>query len=77
MPYATNAGIRIHYEVEGAGAPLILHHGSFASGADWRDLGYTEELKRQNRLVLIVLDDLQVERANFFGYSMGDGSGLG
>ena len=39
MPFATNGGIRIHYEIEGAGQPLILHHGSFASGADWRDLG--------------------------------------
>lgn len=99
MPYATNAGIRIHYEVEGAGPPLVLHHGSFASGADWRDLGYVDELKRENKLILMdarghgasdkphdsaaydlalrvsdvtsVLDDLQIERAGFFGYSMG------
>src|SRR3954452_20747256 len=39
MPFATNAGVRIHYETEGSGQPLVLHHGSFASGADWRDLG--------------------------------------
>jgi|SRR5678815_1498649 pimeloyl-ACP methyl ester carboxylesterase len=105
MPYATNAGIRIYYEVEGSGTPLVLHHGSFASGADWRDFGYTEELKRQHRLVLIdasghgasdkphdhaayemalrvsdvtaVLDGLHIERANFFGYSMGGWIGFG
>ena len=105
MPYATNAGIRIYYEVEGSGTPLVLHHGSFASGADWRTFGYTEELKRRNRLVLIdarghgasdkphdpaayemalrvsdvtaVLDDLRIEQANFFGYSMGGWIGFG
>ena len=53
MPYATNGDIRIWYEVEGEGAPLILHHGSFASGARWRDLGYVEELKHENQLILI------------------------
>lgn len=28
MPYATNQGIRIHFEVEGAGTPLVLQHGA-------------------------------------------------
>jgi len=105
MSYAMNAGTRIHYEVEGAGPPLILHHGSFASGADWRDLGYTDALKHDNQLIMIdarghgasdkphdpaaydmasrvsdvtsVLDDLKLERANFFGYSMGGWIGFG
>ncbi len=49
----TNGDIRIHYQIEGAGAPLILHHGSFGSGSDWRDLGYTDALKRDNQLILI------------------------
>jgi pimeloyl-ACP methyl ester carboxylesterase len=44
MPFATNAGTRIHYEIDGSGPPLVLHHGSFASGADWRDLGYVDAL---------------------------------
>jgi hypothetical protein len=26
MPYAMNAGIRIHYEVKGTGTPPVLHH---------------------------------------------------
>jgi pimeloyl-ACP methyl ester carboxylesterase len=105
MPFATNAGIRIHYEVEGSGPPLVLHHGSFASAADWRDLGYVDALKHENQLILMdarghgasdkphdstaydlelrasdvtsVLDDLKVERANFFGYSMGGWIGFG
>jgi pimeloyl-ACP methyl ester carboxylesterase len=29
------------------------HHGSFGSGSDWRDLGYTDFLKRTNQLILI------------------------
>jgi hypothetical protein len=27
MPYANNHGIRIHYQVEGQGPPLVLQHG--------------------------------------------------
>jgi pimeloyl-ACP methyl ester carboxylesterase len=105
MPFATNANVRIHYETEGSGQPLVLHHGSFASGADWRDLGYVDALKQENLLILIdarghgasdkphdpaaydlalrasdvtsVLDDMKVERANFFGYSMGGWIGFG
>lgn len=53
MPFAKNAGTRIHYEVEGSGPPLVLLHGSFASGADWRDLGYVNALKHENQLILI------------------------
>jgi len=105
MAFATNSGVRIHYEIEGSGQPLVLHHGSFASGADWGDLGYVDALKREHLLILMyagghgasdkphdlaaydlalrasdvisVLDDLKVERANFFGYSMGGWIGFG
>ncbi len=31
MPYANNHGIRIHYQVEGEGPPLVLQHGSTSS----------------------------------------------
>lgn len=27
MPYANNDGVRIHYEVEGSGPPLVVHPG--------------------------------------------------
>lgn len=53
MPYASNNGTRIYYETEGAGPPLVLHHGTAGSCADWRDLGYTEALGRNHRLILI------------------------
>jgi pimeloyl-ACP methyl ester carboxylesterase len=99
MPYATNDGVRIHYEVEGAGKPLVLYHGLTGSGLRWRDTGYAAELARTHRLILIdarghghsdkprdaaaygrrhqaadviaILDDLEVERAHFWGHSMG------
>jgi pimeloyl-ACP methyl ester carboxylesterase len=53
MPDALNGGVRIHYEIEGAGTPLLLHHGTSASGADWRDLGYVDALKYDYKLILI------------------------
>ena len=53
VPYANNQGVRIHYEVEGSGPPLILHHGSFGSGLDWREFGYTDALKQDHQLILI------------------------
>jgi pimeloyl-ACP methyl ester carboxylesterase len=27
MPYSYNDGVRLHYEVEGEGPPLVLQHG--------------------------------------------------
>jgi pimeloyl-ACP methyl ester carboxylesterase len=31
MPYSDNQGVRIHYQVEGEGPPLVLQHGSTSS----------------------------------------------
>ena len=53
MPYASNAGIRIHYETEGSGPPLILHHGLTQTIEDWHDFGYTAALRDHFRLILI------------------------
>jgi pimeloyl-ACP methyl ester carboxylesterase len=53
MPHANNQGIRIYYEVQGAGPPLVLQHGSFGSGRDWRDFGYVEVLSRRYQLILV------------------------
>ena len=105
MPYAINGGIRIHYEVVGSGPPLLLHHGSFGSGEDWRDFGYVDALSRDHQVILMdarghgrsdkphdpaaydlslrvtdvtcVLDDLGLQTANYFGYSMGGWIGFG
>jgi len=53
MPYANNQGVRIRYEVEGKGPPLVLHHGSAGFLESWYDLGYVEGLKDDYQLVLM------------------------
>lgn len=53
MPYALHQGARIYYEVEGDGPPLVLLHGSACSHLEWREMGYTDVLRRDYRLILI------------------------
>ncbi len=53
MPYANNQGIRIHYQVEGSGPSLILHHGFLGSLDEWDPFGYVEGLEKDYQLVLI------------------------
>jgi len=53
MPYATNAGVRIHYHVEGAGPPLFLHTGFTADIGGWYEWGYVDALRPDYQLILI------------------------
>ncbi len=53
MPYVTHHNVRIHYEVEGQGPPLMLHHGFSDSLDGWRSDGYVDALKRDYRLILL------------------------
>lgn len=53
MPYADSQGVRIHYQTEGAGAPLVLHHWSLATLEDWYDFGYVQGLMSDCRLILL------------------------
>jgi pimeloyl-ACP methyl ester carboxylesterase len=53
MPYVTNKGVRIHYEVKGKGSPLVLVHGQCANLQAWYDYGYVEPLMKKSRLVLV------------------------
>ena len=53
MPYADNEGIRIHYQTEGEGSPLVLQHWSLATMDSWYDYGYVSALKNDYRLVLL------------------------
>ena len=99
MPYAVNGDIRIHYEVEGEGPPLLLHTGFVATARDWYDMSYVASLEDDYRLIILdprgqgesdkphsteayttehriadvlaVLDAVSVDRAHFWGYSMG------
>lgn len=49
MPYATLDGIRVHYEVEGSGEPLLLVSGLSAPGANW--LFQVRELSAHYRVI--------------------------
>ena len=97
--FAENNGVRIHYEVEGQGPPLVLVHWASGSTQDRRMFGYVDALKDKYQLILIdmrghgksdkphdpaaydaetqvldivaVLDDLGIDKANYFGYSLG------
>ena len=53
MPYVRSQGLRIHYQVEGSGPALVLHHGFGDSLESWYELGYVEALKEDYRLILI------------------------
>jgi pimeloyl-ACP methyl ester carboxylesterase len=105
MPFANRAGRRIHYQVEGEGPPLLLHHGFTSSLEAWRFFGFTPALRARYKVIMLdalghglsdkphdtgayaqeqrcrdvtaVLDELGIERAHFFGYSMGGWVGYG
>ena len=105
MPYANNQGVRIYYEVEGEGPPLVLMYGINESVDTWRHFGFVEPLRDDYRLVLIdtrghgasdkphdpaayglpplvadvvaVLDDLDIKKAHYLGYSLGGYIGYG
>jgi pimeloyl-ACP methyl ester carboxylesterase len=105
MPEAKNLDVRIHFEVEGEGPPLVLMHGFGGSARFWRAAGLVDRLRERHRVILIdsrghgesdkphsgyayafsqragdvvaVLDEAGVERADYFGYSLGGWIGLG
>lgn len=105
MPFVKNQGVRIHYEIIGNGPALVMHHGTFGSGASWIDLGYVDALKADHQVilpdsrghgqsdkphdptaydlalrtsdVLPVLDELGIQKADYFGYSLGGWIGFG
>ena len=49
----SNDGVKIHYEVEGDGPPLLLQHGFSGSLLGWRDAGYVDALRSSYRLMLV------------------------
>jgi pimeloyl-ACP methyl ester carboxylesterase len=105
MPYANNQGVKIYYEVEGQGPPLILAHGMTGNLTAWQGYGYVDLLKQDVTVILFdarghgksdkphhweayryermaedvvaVLNALGVERAHYWGYSMGGYIGFG
>jgi len=98
MPYANNAGVKIYYEVEGQGPPLVLAYGLTGGLNCWRAIGIVDMLRNDFQLILFdarghgksdkphevseyglkmandvvaVLDDIGIDKAHYFGYSMG------
>ena len=53
MPFVENDGVKIYYEVEGEGVPLILHHGLIGNLKIFRYLGYTDGLRHKYQMILI------------------------
>ncbi len=53
MPYAMNGDVRLHFEVEGRGPALLLHHWTFSSLDAWGELGYVDLLAPEFRLLLV------------------------
>jgi len=54
MPVATAPdGVRIHYEIEGDGPPLVLQHGLLSSLESWRQRGYVERFAPKYQCILV------------------------
>jgi pimeloyl-ACP methyl ester carboxylesterase len=53
MPFANNQGVRIHYEVEGQGPPLVLQYGQYFPLDVWYELGYASALRNDCQLILV------------------------
>lgn len=53
MPYLTAPdGTRLHYELVGSGAPLVLQTGGAGDGSMWKDAGYVDVLQETRACVL-------------------------
>ena len=53
MPYVDNAGVKIHYHVEGDGPPLVVQHGLTGSLKNWYAYGFVETFQKDYRLILV------------------------
>ena len=53
MPYVSHQNIRIHYEIDGDGPALVLHHGLGGSLEAWRQLGYVAALRDTYQVILL------------------------
>jgi len=54
MPFAKNQDIKIYYEVEGQGPPIILAHGVTGNTTFWTGYGYVDQLK--DKFTVIIFD---------------------
>jgi pimeloyl-ACP methyl ester carboxylesterase len=52
MPYTCNGDVRIYYEVEGQGPPLMFGHGATGNSQSWRTYGYVEQFVHDYTVIL-------------------------
>jgi pimeloyl-ACP methyl ester carboxylesterase len=52
MPHVTREGVRINYEVEGAGPPVVLYTGAGPDIRTWHLAGYPEGLRDFRRILI-------------------------
>jgi len=52
MPFASNQGTKIYYEVEGQGPPIILAHGATGNISFWTGYGFVDSLKDKYWVIL-------------------------
>lgn len=54
MPFFTNDGVKIYYEIEGEGPPVVMIHGWGASlGINWKATNWVRHLKEDYQLILL------------------------
>jgi pimeloyl-ACP methyl ester carboxylesterase len=53
LPYARHQSIRIHYQLDGEGPALVLHHGLGGSLEVWRQLGYAAALRDNYKVIML------------------------
>jgi pimeloyl-ACP methyl ester carboxylesterase len=53
MSYFTNDGVKIYYEVEGEGPPIVMIHGFTSSLEIWKENNWVEALKDNYQLILL------------------------
>ncbi|MBM2824884.1 MAG: putative hydrolase or acyltransferase of alpha/beta superfamily [Dehalococcoidales bacterium] len=53
MPFANNNGVKIHYEIEGQGPPILLQHGFSGTLDSWRTNGYIQALSTDYRCIFL------------------------
>jgi pimeloyl-ACP methyl ester carboxylesterase len=52
LPFATNEGTRIHYEIIGDGLPIVLHTGAAGDSTMWKNGGYVDGLNGYKRILV-------------------------
>jgi pimeloyl-ACP methyl ester carboxylesterase len=53
MPFANNNGVKINYEVEGQGPPLLLQHGFSGTLDAWRTNGVIQALSKNYKCIFL------------------------